>query len=97
MQLNVSNLSPFRSEIGYVVTKMMYHSIHLRPTAAVEPHPFGIDAHLTPTSEIGGIPLRLPINTIIKVGDLLLPRTVFQSPNKTLLVTLFVYQECSEF
>ncbi len=57
MQLNLSNLSPYRSEVGYVVTKTMYHSIHLRATAVVEPHPFGIDARLTPTSEIGEIPL----------------------------------------
>ncbi len=73
MQLNISNLSAFRSEIGYVVTKMMYHSIRLHSTAVVEPHPFGIDARLTLTSEIWGIPLRLPINMIIKVGVLYLP------------------------
>ncbi len=55
MQLNVSNLSLFHSEIGYVVTKTMYNSVCLRSIAAVELHPFGRDAHLTPTSEIGGI------------------------------------------
>ncbi len=97
MQLNLSNLSPFCSEIGYVVTKMMYHSIRLHSTATMELHPFGVDAHVTPTSEFGGIPLHLPINRIIKVGDLLLPRSVFQSPNKILLVTSSVHQECSEF
>ncbi len=67
MQLNLSNLSPYHSEVGYEVTKTMYHSVHLCATVAVEPHPFGIDAHLTPTSEIGEIPLQLPINKIIKV------------------------------
>ncbi len=57
MQLIVSNLSLFYSEIGYVVTKTMHNSAHLCSHAAVELHLLGRDAHLTPVSEIGGIPL----------------------------------------
>ncbi len=73
------------------------NTIHLFSIADVEPGELGRNARLTPISEIGGIPCRFPMETMIDVGDHLMLLSVFRSPGNSPLVTSFVYQEGSEF
>ncbi len=89
--------SPFYCELGYVVVQTCHNSAQLLSIGSVGPDYLGKDAHLTSLSEIGGIPLRVPINALIDIGDMLYLLSVFWSPGNLPLVTSFLYQDCSMY
>ncbi len=95
--LIIDRFSPFYSELGYKVTSIYHNTAHLLSIGHVEPQQLGKEARLTLISETGGIPLRLPIDAIIDVGDMLYLLSVFRSPGNSPLVTSFMYQDCSKF
>ncbi len=97
-QLIFDNHSPFYSANGYVVTQMMLTSAHLRTIATINPHyHLGMNARLSLVTEIGRIPLWLPIDSIIATGDMLMLWTIFQSVANIPLVTSFTYHDCAGF
>ncbi len=69
--LIIDCFSPFYSVLGYKVTATYRNMARLISIGHVEPQQLGREARLTAMSEIGGIPLRLPIDAMIDVGDML--------------------------
>ncbi|MCP4604280.1 MAG: hypothetical protein GY847_27795 [Proteobacteria bacterium] len=77
--LIINRFSPFYSELGYIVSAVYHNSAHLSSIGTVEEGLLGRDAHLTPISEFGGVPLRFPLGVMIDVGDMLYLLSVFRS------------------
>ncbi len=95
--LILSQNSPFYRDTGYKVTMTYRNTIRLLSVASVEPGELRKNARLTPISEIGGVPCRFPMETMIDVGDRLTLLSIFRSLGNSPLVTSFTYKEGSEF
>ncbi len=93
-QLIFDSNSPFYNMLGYKVVQTYRNSACLLSVGNVDPEHLGKNARLTIVSETAGIPLRVSIDAIIDVGDMLHLLSVFQLPGNTLLVTSFLYQDC---
>ncbi len=89
--------SPFYCVLGYTVVQTYTNSARLLSIGSTGEEYLGKDARLSSISEIGGIPLRIPINVLIDIGDMLYLLSVFQSPGNLPLVTSFLYQDCSMY
>ncbi len=87
--------SLFYCVLGYTVVQTSTNSAQLLSIGSIGEEYLGKDARLTSISEIGGIPLRVPINVLIDVGDMLYLLSVFKSSGNLPLVTSFLYQDCS--
>ncbi len=89
--------SPFYCELGYTILQTSSNSAQLLSVGSVDPEYLGKFTRLTSISEIGGIPLRVPINALIDIGDMLYLLSGFLSPGNLPLVTSFLYQDCSMY
>ncbi|WP_297308378.1 hypothetical protein, partial [Neptuniibacter sp.] len=66
----------------------------MQSIASTDPEHLGKEARLTSVSETAGIPLRVPLDAVIDVGDMLHLLSVFRLTGNMPLVTSFLYQDC---
>ncbi len=86
--------SPFYNTLGYKVVQTYCDSACVHPVANIDPEHLGKEAHLTLASETAGIPLRVAIDAVIDVGDMLHLLSVSRSPGNMPVVSSFLYQDC---
>ncbi len=89
--------SPFYCVLGYMVIQTSIYSAQLLSIGSIGEEYLGKDAHLTSISEIGGVPLRVPISALIDIGDMLYLLSVCQTLGNLPLLTSFLYQDCSMY
>ncbi len=93
-QLIFDSNSPFYNILGYKVVQTYHDSACLLSVGNVDSEHLGKDAHLTMVSETAGVLLRVAIDAILDVGEMLHRLSVFQSPGDTPLVSSWLYQDC---
>ncbi len=95
-QLVSDGNSPFYNLHGYTIIQTSPNFAQLLSVDSMDPQYLGKDARLTVASKTEGILLRVPINGIIDIGDLLHLLSVYRSPGNLPLVSSFLYQACKK-
>ncbi len=93
-QMILNGNSPFYNTLGYKVVKTSCDSVCVHSVASTDLEHLGKEARLTSVSETAGIPLRVPLDAVIDVGDMLHLLSVFWLSGNTPLVSSFLYQDC---
>ncbi len=93
-QMILNGDSPFYNTVGYKVVQTSCDSVCVQSVASTDPEHLGKEARLTSVLETAGIPLKVPLDAVIDVGDMLHLLSVFRLSGNTPLVTSFLSLYC---
>ncbi len=96
--LITDNHSPLYNANGYSLSYVTATSARLKFSLTPEPHfRSHRNAHLTQCLDTEGIPMRIPLNTIFELGDLLMLWTCYEVDYNHPLVTSFMVHDAASF
>ncbi len=91
--------SPFYHSAGYLVTQTLVTSARLKTIAPVDRHIHhtGTRARLSEVTQYDGVPLQMPLNSVLEQGDILLLLSVIPVHGSSPLVMQFEIHQSMEF